>query len=185
MNQKNHSFDFSRYFRHIAVHLKDVAHSPISFGEGQGVRKFHRVSGITQLEVLLHNLVLTTDDGYQLVIEDNLDSRFLYNAATLLDEQYYVFYVIKRCRVSDFDAIEQVKEGCKTVAKKIFSKLFRDHEADWKMQSANTNGLRGFQKKSITIQTIGPLADQHWGLMCSFTIADNPAIHYDPADWLT
>jgi len=184
-------FDFSRYFHQIATSLIEIAHpDPIesnpstSIDSHRTIRKFHRISGITQLEELLQNLTLTTDVGYQLVIEDNLDSRYIFNAATLLDAQYYVFYVLKRCKLNDFAEIEQAKEGCKSVIKKIISKLFRDHEADWKMQTANANGLRGFQKNSISIQTIGPLADNYWGLMCSFTISDNPEIKYNPTDWL-
>jgi hypothetical protein len=181
------TFDFSDYFHYIAVTLKDIAHT------GQK-RKFHRVSGITQLEELLHNLTRTTDDGYQLVIEDNLDSRFYYNSATLLDQQYYVFYVLKKCRVNDFDSIEQAKEGCKAVAKKIWSKMFRDHESDWRSfpsprgegqgVRSNASGLKDLRKDSISVNTVGPLADQYWGLMCAFTVADNPRIRYNPDDWL-
>lgn len=170
------AFDFSQYFRDIANRLKDIAHTDKK-------RKFHRVSGITQLEELLHNLTSTTDAGYQLVIEDNLDSRFFDNAKTLLDQQFYVFYVLKRCNVSDFDSIEKAKDGCKSVSKKIWSKMFRDYETDWR--SGNTNGLRGFARGSIAVTTVGPLADQYWGLMCSFTVSDNPGIHYDAADWLS
>ena len=191
MNQKNHSFDFSRYFQNIALTLKDVAPIPPSGGTKGG---FHRVSGIAHLEEFLHNLTRPADNGYHLVIEDNLDSRFIYNSATLLDEQYYVFYVLKRCKLNDFDAIEQAKEGCKSVAKKIWSKIFRDHKSDnmpvRAVGSTPSFGggqgggcLRDFRKNSITNQTIGPIADQYWGLMCSFTIADNPGIKYNENDW--
>ena len=190
-------FDFSRYFHNIAITLKEIAHADQTesnhsnhsnesthIDSHRTIRKFHRVSGVTQLEELLQNLILTNDTGYQLVIEDNLDSRFFYNASTLLDSQFYVFYVLKRCKINDFADIEQAKEGCKSVLKKILSKMFRDYDADHIMQTANVNGLRAFQKNSITIQTIGPLADNYWGLICSFTLSDNPGIKFNPADWL-
>jgi hypothetical protein len=62
--------------------------------------------------------------------------------------------------------------------------MFRDHEADWKMQTANAGGLKDLRKDSISVNTVGPLADQYWGLRCAFTVADNPRIRYNPDDWL-
>ena len=169
-------FDFSRYFHDIAVRLKAIAHT-------EQKRKFHRVSGIAALEELLHNLTRTTDEGFQLVIEDNLDSRFFENASTLLNEQFYVFYVLKKCRVNDFDSIEKAKDDCRVVAWQIFAQMFRHREIDWKAPTANANGLRDLRRSSVNISTIGPMADQYWGLMCSFTVADNPGIKYNADDW--
>ena len=169
------AFNFVEYFRRIATSLKDIAHIPAT-------PKFHRVSGVMALEEFLQNQIITNPvDGFQLIVEDNHDSRFVYNSATLLDEQYYVFYVLKRCDVNDFDAIEAAKSGAKQVSKKILSKLFRDKHTDTINQSKH--GLKVFDKGSVRNQTIGPLADQYWGVLCSFILSDKPGIEYNPDDW--
>jgi hypothetical protein len=169
------AFDFAKYFRDIAINLKDIAHT-------SAVPKFHRVSGLAGLEELLQNLVLTDDKGYQLVIENNRDSAFYYNAETLLDNQYYVFYILKRAYTNDFDAIEDIKDGAKSVSKKIYAKMFDDSFND-SVHKSNT-GLRALEKGSVRYDTVGPLADGYWGAMCSFTVPENPGIKYKASDWL-
>lgn len=161
-------FDFVPYFKNIAEKLKELQHTTTD-------KHFHRIVSISQMEEFLQNMRSTT--GYQLLVMDHVQGRMIdRDSDNLLDRPYYSFYVMKNVEHGNYDARQQAIQDCKTVAKKILSKLFYD-------RFNAQNGLNFLDRNSITYQQSGPYAHNWFGINYNFTLLDPANIIYNADDW--
>ena len=162
-------FDFVTYMRDCAVRLKDISHSPSQ-------QRFFRVSGISQLEELLANLPDASTPA--LLVENNTDGRITDPgpADNFLDIPYFVFYVIEKAPFNDFDRIEQAKAETKAIGLKILARMLHDRRH-------YRNGLIMLRFDNIPYQSIGPIGDNCFGTMFSFTVHNPMAATYTANDW--
>jgi hypothetical protein len=162
-------YDHITYMEDCATRLKDLGHTA-------EVPKFFRVSSLTQLDEVLANL--TTMGQTVLIVHDNTEGsigdRNISN--NYLDSPYYLFYIMKHVALDDFDAKANAKKECKAIAIKIISKMLVD-------KSRSRSGLLFLDFTNIPYQGIGPVGDNYYGIMVSFTVADNAELIYNADDW--
>lgn len=89
---------------------------------------------------------------------------------------YFVFYVVQHAGLEDYDAQQAAKEECKTIGFKIFSKMLREKRLD-------LNGLAFLDFTVVPYQTIGPIGDNCFGVMFSYSVTDMANITYNSNDW--
>lgn len=167
-------FDFIAYMRDASERLIEIQHTDED-------PRFHRISGIANIEELLSNLVNV--DGYQVMVIDTYQGRLIKTDSSLLDNPLFTFYVIKNITTNDFDARETALKQCRVLAKKLLSKLYHDFETDRRSQT--DFGLFGFQPGSITYYTIGPFGSNFHGIQVSFNMLEDSDIIYNSEDWGT
>ena len=163
-------FNFNTYFKNIAISLKEQLHTESNI-------HFNRISSITELEEFIANSRKLS--GYQMLILDKdngkLDDSSL--SDNLIDRHFHSFFILKKAASGDFSEIEKTKSGCKIIAKKIMSKMFKD-------KRECTNGLKDLQRSTFTYSSIGPLTHGYWGIMVNFTAYENANIIYETLDWI-
>lgn len=162
-------FDFIPYFRDIAERLKEIRHT-------EAEKHFTRVLSIADLGEFL--ATMKTAKGYQLIVIDNQSGRFIDRSSdNLLNQPYFSFYLLKQVPREDHDEKESTISACKTVVKKILSKMFYDKR----------NGLYGLtylEREGITYNQAGPFGHNWFGFNVNFTLIEPPEIEYDYNDWL-
>lgn len=163
-------FDFITYMLDCAVRLKDIQHTE----ENQ---RFFRISGISQLEELLANLPDVSVPA--LMVENNEQGRFSDPGPSdnFLDIPYFAFFVIDKAPFNDFDQIEAVKSKTKAIGLKILSRMLNDRRHYRK-------GLVMLKFDSVPYQSIGPIGDNCFGTMFSFTVQNMANTRHNPEDWL-
>lgn len=163
------TFDFITYFRNVASSLKDILHTTDD-------KHFHRVSSLSEMEEFL--AASRSNSEFQLVVLDKISGRLDDGSQSdnLLDRRFHTFYIFKNAEHGNFDEAEQVKKDCETIARKIMSKMFKD-----KRESAN--GLLNLNRSSFYYDTVGPIAQGYFGVMCNFSLLDAAGIIYNAADW--
>lgn len=163
------AFEFKTYMLECAVKLKEIRHS-------EEKKKFFRISGLGHLDELLSNLSKAQFPA--LVIEENHDGtigdRSISN--NYMDTPYFVFYVVDHAPFDDHDARERIKLECKKTGLKILSRMLRH-------KIRGERGLMFLQFQSIPYQTIGPIGDNCYGTMFSFTVSDTANVVFNPDDW--
>ena len=168
-------YNHKTYLLNVAEKLKELQHT-------EDDPHFHRIYGLADIEELIANQTITS--GYQLLMEENDDNRFIdNNSDNILNRDYYAFYVAKNYEGGDFDSKETAKERCKTVAKKIISKYLKDYKEDRSSAPDQVYGLFALEPGSFSMRTIGPLGDNYIAIFVSFTIISNPKIIYNAGDW--
>jgi hypothetical protein len=166
-------FDFIAYMRNVATKLKDIRHSSEQ-------TRFYRMSGIASLEEVLAKM--THGRFPAIVVEDSLEGRLVdQNSDNIQDREYYVFYIFDRVEFLNHDEREITKRKLRTIARKVKSKMLKDHLSDSNLQTSH--GLINLEAGSITYRNVGPVGDNLIGLAVSFTILENPNIKYNPDDW--
>ncbi len=166
-------FDFISYMRQVATKLKAIRHSATE-------TRFYRMSGIASLEEVLAKM--THGMFPAIVVEDSLEGRLVDNVSNnILDRQYYVFYIFDRVEFLNHDDREATKRRLRTIARKVMSKLLKDHLSDDRLQTQI--GLMNLEPASFTYRNIGPVGDNLIGLAVSFTLLENPLLKYDAEDW--
>ena len=174
-------YNHVEYMRNIATRLKSIQHV-----EGDETQKhFFRVSSITNMEELIQNI--TGLSGYALVVEDMRMGRFIDNdSENLLDNQSNVFMLLKQADIVDAESRQKAISDCETECMKIIAKMFSDWRDDNRPKTIKT-GLKNLDRNSFYYQTVGPVADNFYGVMYTFNIAPPLAskIVYDENDWLT
>ena len=162
-------FDFIGYMREVAESLIDIQHT-------ESEKHFSRVGSVTDLSEFLTSM--RTSRGYQLVVMDNRSGRFLDNRSdNLLVQPYYSFFLLRQAAREDYDARQEIIDGCTTVLKKILSRMFFD-------KRNNLNGLTNLMRDTISYQQAGPFGHNWIGLNVNFMVTDDPDIEYDADDWL-
>jgi hypothetical protein len=166
-------FDFIAYMRNVATKLKDIRHSSEQ-------TRFYRMSGIASLEEVLAKM--THGRFPAIVVEDSLEGRLVdQNSDNIQDREYYVFYIFDRVEFLNHDEREITKRKLRTIARKVKSKMLKDHLSDSNLQTSH--GLINLEAGSITYRNVGPVGDNLIGLAVSFTILENPNLKYNPDDW--
>lgn len=166
-------FNFTEYTNDIATRLKDIRHS-------ESNPRWFRVSNITALEELLASL--GNADGVIMLVEDNLDGKYGWNEAGLVtDDEFYTFHIIKHLSNEGFSEREAWIKEAKSIVKKVLSKMFRDQNTS--LENNTRNDLRDLDRGRITYQSVGPLAGNFHGMMCSFVITEKSGIVYSDDDW--
>lgn len=163
-------FEFIKYMLDCAVRLKDIGHTDTK-------QRFFRISGISQLEELLSSLPNASSPA--LLVENNTDGRVGDNARSdnFLDTPYYIFYVIEKAPFNDHNKMQAAKENSKNIGFKILSRMLNDRRH-------YRNGLIMFDFSSITYQSVGPIGDNCFGTMFSFSVANPADLVYSNDDWL-
>lgn len=162
-------FNFVEYMENCAIRLKSIGHKPET-------PKFFRISGIMQLDEVLGNLSKMSFPA--LLVDDNLEGMIADRSPSdnYLDTPYYVFHVVNHVPLGDFDRQEEVKRESKGIALKILAKMLRD-------KRRGLHGLTFLQFGNINYQAVGPLGDNCYGIMVSFTVPDTAPLVYDENDW--
>lgn len=161
-------FDFITYMADCATRLKDIGHS-------ESAPRFFRASGITQLEELLSSL---PDAQFPAMVVHNNEDGVLGDsrADNFHDTAYYAFYIVDRVEFNDHDARQDVIAASKATALKILAKMLRDRRY-------NLNGLTQLNFGNIPYQTIGPIGDNCYGVMFTFTVTNPANVIYDEDEW--
>jgi len=163
-------FDFIAYMRDCATRLRDILHTPET-------PRFFRISGLSQLEELLSSLPDASTPA--LMVENNHDGRLSdpSGSDSFLDIPYFVFYVIDKAPFGDFDRMEEVKRSTKSIGQKIISRMLQDRRN-------YANGLVMLRFDNVPYQTVGPIGDNCYGTMFSFTVINPVPADYKEVDWL-
>lgn len=163
------AFEFKTYMLDTAVKLKAIGHT-------DNHPKFFRVSGIGQLDELLSSLSKAQFPA--LIVEENHDGVLADRAPSdnYLDTPYFVFYVVQHAAFEDHDAREAAKLNCKQLGFKIIGRMLRH-------KRRALFGLTFLNFRNINYQTIGPIGDNCYGTMFSFTVTDTADIAYIADDW--
>jgi len=165
------AYDNDAYMLDCATRLKDIGHT-------EEVPKFARISGLTQLEEFLSNISKLQFPA--LLVHNNHEGRLgdPGRSDNYLDSPYFVFYVVKHAEYDNHDAQQEAKESCKNIGFKIIARMLRD-----KRNPVSNAGLMFLDFSNIPYQTIGPIGDNCFGVMFSFTVADTANITYNADDW--
>lgn len=161
-------FAFISYMKNVAEKLKELKHT-------ESDKHFQRASSMMKMEEFLANT--SHSNGFQLVVIAHESGKYIdKNSDNLLDQPFYSFYVVKTVEQGNYDAKDQVITDCKTVAKKILSKMFKD-------KRESQNGLNYLDRGSIAYAQAGPFAQNWFGISYSFTLLDPSDIVYNASDW--
>jgi len=163
-------FEFIEYMLDCAIRLKVIGHL-------DSQQRFFRISGISQLEELLSSLPSASTPA--LLVENNTDGRVGDTARSdnFLDTPYYVFYVIMKAPFNNHDKMQEAKEKSKQIGFKILSRMLHDRRN-------YQNGLIMFDFSSVSYQSIGPVGDNCFGTMFSFSVANQADLAFKNDDWL-
>jgi|GEM_PF-2362371 len=169
------SFDFDSYMESLAEKLVDISHDTSS----KKTDRFHRCSGITNLEEILQNI--TSISGMQLIIQDNLAGGFSDGKSNNVQETpYYNYFLLKKAKAGSMPERKAAVNACKAAMKKILARMRYDKLRDMNFQNT---GLLYFDINTVRYDTIGPLADSYFGVWCSFTLTEPALLNINRADW--
>jgi hypothetical protein len=163
------SFNFVTYMRTCAENLAEVRHSDFN-------QAFFRVSGIGQLDEMLGNLSKIKFPA--ILVHDNTEGTFAdrNTSNNYLDTPYFVFYVVQHVKHGDYNAAQEAKENCKAIGKKILARMLRD-------KRKSRHGLLFLDFRNIPYTAIGPIGDNCYGTMFSFTVSENATLTMNSGDW--
>jgi len=162
-------FDFITYMRDCATRLKDIGHSESS-------PKFFRISGLVQLDEVLGNL---SDIAFPaMLVHDNTEGNIADRniSDNYLDSPYFTFYIVDHVEYGNYQKQQEAKANCKAIGMKILARMLRD-------KKRGNLGLTFLQFSNIPYQSIGPIGDNCYGVMFSFSVPDTANLIYDPDDW--
>lgn len=161
---------YKQYFESIAKSLRDIGHNPDS-----GEERFFFIRDVTDpgpvLNALRNTLALPA-----LLVEQFDDSTGSIND-NFQQQLFGAFYVLDKATPSDYLAIDQAKERCRDIARKIHAKMLLDSRSGT-LAGHNIVLLGEMQGRSI--DAIGGIG-YGWGY--SFRWATPLNLRYDPADW--
>ena len=163
-------FDFAQYMENVAISLKDIQHTNEN-------RKFYKISSIFSLEGFLYDL-RNASETIMLIdtsVEGSIGTK---GSDNFMDNPSYKFYILKKSKLSDSNQEEQIKKECKAIGMKILSKMLKD-------KTQGIEGLLYLDFSQIPYITVGPLANQWYGVEFFFTVRTyNNELVYNPNDWL-
>lgn len=172
-------FDYIAYMEKIARELKAIGHDPVN-----SKKRYFRVRSIIDLDELQQNL--TGDCSPCIVAEDNNQGRFNDSGSeSISDEITYSFMILKRAKLNDFAGENTVKKDCHKLFLKIAGRMRRDSREDYRGTKPAT-GLKYLVTGSFYHQTVGPVSDNFFGTMVTFSILI-PTVNdlkYDSTDWI-
>jgi hypothetical protein len=61
--------------------------------------------------------------------------------------------------------------------------MFRDKQAECRDPFTDPSGLKGLNRDSVSLKSVGPVADNCFGVWVSFTLTSESGIVYNADDW--
>lgn len=172
------AFDFITYMKTVSTKLKAIQH--VEYDDEK--KHFYRCSSLSDMEELLQNLSNVKFPA--LIVHDTVEGTLLDNGgAGFLDDGNFFFYIITNVAILDFDEKEKAIKDCRSIMKKIISKMRKDHTADFKNTFPRT-GLKYLDTNSFNYFSVGPIGDNCYGIYCSFSMLEPDEIIYSDDDWL-
>lgn len=165
-----YKFDFMSYMLDCATRLKEISHS-------ESEKRFFRISDLYNLDEFLFNL---PDAKYPaMLVLDDVQGNFADRSKSdnYVDIKSNTFIVVADAPFNDHDKVEEVKESCKAIGLKIIARMI--HE-----KRNMLNGLIFLDTTSIVYTTVGPIADNVFGVMFSFKLTDQLSTKHNPEDWI-
>lgn len=166
-------FQLIPYMRQVATDLKEISHSDNNV-------RFYRISGIEALEEVFTNVL--TAGTPSIAAMENVSGRLLDNHSDKNDDQqFFAFFIMGRAPFMDHDERERVKTELKQILIRIMSRMKRDHESDYELETSY--GLRNFDINTVNYSFLPPLIDGVIALKVVFTLRDFLDLTYNPAHW--
>lgn len=156
-------YNHFEYGKRIASTLKAIDHH-------QGRKRFFEAHGLEDLFELEE--VLSSVNGTILIAVDGCESESNYNRADgVMDTRHYA-YIIASPTIGDQPAsitaaIDKSRKLCKQVRNLLL------HDPD----------LMGYLNRNTEMNGIGPIGDNFYGCMLSFSIDEPDDLQLNPDDW--
>jgi len=152
----------------LAKRLKLVSHSDSN-------RHFYRATEQTELEELTANI--SSANGTIIIAIDGSFVDFEFpDSDNLVARPQYSVVIASQTSSSDSSTILTVQQTCKQIAIQIISKILQDAQAE-------ENGCRYINEKTFTIEGIGPIADNFYGVILSFNMEEGINYQLDSNMW--
>ena len=85
--------------------------------------------------------------------------------------------MIEKAPFNDFERVEEVKRSTKSIGQKIISRMLHDRRN-------YANGLVMLRFDNVPYQSVGPIGDNCYGTMFTFTVINPVQASFDEKDWL-
>lgn len=157
------TYNHFEYGEQLAIKLKPISHTPetprffVAFG----------VEDLFTFEDKLSSVI-----GTVLIAVDGYESDSKGNGADALNDTRMYGFIVAKNTVSD--RIETIKEAfneCRQICKQIRNKLFQDER------------LAGMIDRDTQINGIGPIGDNFYGCMLSYSIQESEDFLVDETFW--
>lgn len=164
------SFNAVNYFETAAIKHKSIKHS-------DNQKRFFRVRSLSTLDELLTNLPAASFPAIMVhdMIDGTLGDFSISNSYN--DEPQVVFYVVDKVLYSEQD--EQVADAtnrCHTIGLSIISQMMR-HRRQRK------HGLQFLDMSRVPYQSVGPMADNVFGMMYMLNVINPIDLTFKTDDW--
>lgn len=156
-------YNHFEYGKQLAIKLKPISHTPENprFFEAFGLEDLFnlddKLSSVT-------GMILIAVNGYESDSQDN-------GADSLNDTIQYGFIVARNTIADRPETITTAFEECRIVCKQIRNALFQDRQ------------LSTVINRSTQINGIGPIGDNFYGCMITFSIQENEDFCIDETFW--
>jgi hypothetical protein len=159
------------YMESIAENLRDIAHSTAK-------PRFFKSTGLASLDGLMANLSVANLPC--LIAEDGCDERLSDNSSdSIRSLPFYTFYILYQASPGNDTEIMEARSNARATANKVLSRMLRDANVP------NFDlGIDIMDFSSVRMQGVGPLGDNGYGVMVTFTLQQEADIDYDTNDWM-
>lgn len=165
MDTYNH-FEYSEW---IARHLNGIGHQ-------DGSCHFLRSDETEEISDLEERMSVISDTV--LIAIDGLNSSFdWHNDENLMNTPQYYTAIVKHVDIGNIDAIHSVKADCKSLMMELISRMMQDF-------AYGNEGMEFLDPSSMTIQGIGPIADNFYGVMLGFSVNNPTSFKIDTSKWI-
>jgi len=162
-------YNHLEYMEEVASLCKDIAHS-------KPRPRFFKSTGLANLDGLIARL--NTAYFPCLVAENNEDERFSDNVSdNVLSVPFYSFYILLKANPGNDDEIFSARTKAKEIAKKVVARMCNDGLNE-------RYGLDLLEYNSIRFLGVGPLGDNGYGVMVSFSVKQVAGVFYNSNDWM-
>lgn len=156
-------YNHFEYGKQLAIKLKPIGHTPEKprFFEAFGLEDLFnlddKLSSVT-------GMILIAVNGYESDSQDN-------GADSLNDTIQYGFIVARNTIADRPETITTAFEECRVICKQIRNALFQDRQ------------LSAVINRNTQINGIGPIGDNFYGSMITFSIQENEDFFIDETFW--
>ena len=170
-------FNYADYMQLLATANKLLKHDP------EGEKHFYKVSSLINLDELLQGL--NNAEFPALCLVDSPEGRLVdRDSSNLLDTQYFYFFVLQKADIDDASSRKAAIDHSKLIIKQLLSRMFRDKAAEQRNPMVvPCYGIKNLNRDSVSYKTVGPVADNCYGMWCSFTLTNYAGINYDASNW--
>ncbi len=154
-------FDFLSYAEVLAGRLKAVGHS-------EGHRRFFHSFGLEDLVFFTDRL--SSLDGFVMIAVDGHESESTDNRAdALADTRHYGIIICRNTVADDPASISSAFADADRLCREVRNRML--HE------------LRPYISRDTEINGIGPIGDNFYGCLLSFTVEDTEGFAIDQTQW--